>query len=301
MLTPLAKLGLGPVLLAQARHLRRTALRLPEAVGAREGFVEGSGAANSSTVDGSAAASASTVDRPSTASAGALRVLFVGDSSAAGVGVATQAEALAEPTARALAARAGRDVHWQLVARSGINTVEALDLIRTAELRPADVLVTALGVNDVTSQRTPSQFVRDTRVLWSELQRRAGVRTWVATGLPPLHILPAAPQPLRWYLGQCARRLDRALMRWLQRLPAARFCSMQWAAEPHAMAADGFHPGPSLYARWAQAVAGLIDADFLKTDFLKTDLLKQLSADLRTAARAGSALARAPELFEDPR
>jgi hypothetical protein len=135
MLT-LCKALLSPVLLIQACWLRRTALRLPEAAGPRSG------------VEGGAAQSAR------------LRILVVGDSSAAGVGVEKQSEALARPVAKLLATRTGRPVVWQLVAKSGVKH-EALELLSHAELGPADFLVTALGTNDVTSQRAPAQFVAD--------------------------------------------------------------------------------------------------------------------------------------------
>ena len=55
------KYCLGPVLLLQSRHLRKTALRLPEAAGPREGSIP-----------------SSNLTRP-------LRLLFLGDSSAAGL------------------------------------------------------------------------------------------------------------------------------------------------------------------------------------------------------------------------
>ncbi|MGC8159861.1 hypothetical protein ACP3WZ_25375, partial [Salmonella enterica] len=58
-----------------------------------------------------------------------LRVLVVGDSSAAGVGVEHQEHALAQPLARQLAERTGHPVAWQLVAQSGVNSLEALDLL----------------------------------------------------------------------------------------------------------------------------------------------------------------------------
>lgn len=74
------ELLLGPLLLWQGRRVRATALRLPEAAG------------------------------PRTAEGSALRLLIVGDSSAAGVGAAHQDEALAGRLAQALAARLGRPV-----------------------------------------------------------------------------------------------------------------------------------------------------------------------------------------------
>ncbi|MEO1603455.1 MAG: SGNH/GDSL hydrolase family protein, partial [Pseudomonadota bacterium] len=61
------RIALGPLLLTQGRRVRRDILRLPEAEGPREGIV-GEGPP--------------------------LRLLVLGDSSAAGVGAATQSDAL---------------------------------------------------------------------------------------------------------------------------------------------------------------------------------------------------------------
>ena len=121
----LAKYLLGPVLLWQGARVRSTALRLPEAAGERS------------------------------RAGGALRLLIVGDSSAAGVGAAHQDQALAGCLARVLAARLGQPVGWQLVATSGHRSAQALACLEAAELAAADVLVTALGVNDVVDQVKP--------------------------------------------------------------------------------------------------------------------------------------------------
>ena len=226
-----AKLALGPVLLPQARWLKRTALRLPEPAGARHGQV-GEG-------------------EP------VLRLLVAGDSSAAGVGVADQAQALALPLARTLAGRLSGAVAWQLVARSGVNTAQARELLANAALDPADVVVTALGVNDVSSQTSVARFIEEQAALWQELKQRTGARWAVFSGLPPMHVLPAVPHPLRWYLGRYAAGLDRALRHWTQTRRLG-YCALDWAADPGSIAQDGFHPGPTLYPRWAERVAGLV-------------------------------------------
>ena len=231
MLT-LSKIVLGPLLLAQGRWVRRTALRLPEAEGPREG-VEAFGAGEP------------------------LRVLIVGDSSAAGVGVDHQDRAFARPLARLAAERIGRPVAWQLIAKSGVCAREAVQMLRAASVAPADLLVTAVGMYDVTGQRPARHFVDDVRELWAVASARAGVRLGVISGLPPVHVLPAAPQPLRWYLGRCASSLDARLRQWVDAAPHLRYCSLQWAAMPHEMAADGFHPGAKQYGQWAEAVAGM--------------------------------------------
>jgi lysophospholipase L1-like esterase len=146
-------------------------------------------------------------------------------------------------------------VQWQLVARSGVNTREALALLHDGAPRAADVVVTALGVNDVTSQVPTRRFASNIVTLLDEATRLTGASLAVVCGLPPLHRLPAAPQPLRWYLGQCAHRLDRALREVCRSQSAARtHVSLQWA-QPHQMAIDRFHPGPTQYRLWSEAVA----------------------------------------------
>ena len=232
-MTILGKILLGPILLFQGKRVRRTALRLPEAAGLRMG-VEGAN------FDGLA-----------------LRLLVVGDSSAAGVGVERQEQALAQPLAQELAKRLARPVAWQLIAKSGIDTTETMGLLEAEAPQPADVLVTALGVNDVTGQRSGEHFVGDYGRMLDTVRKRAGISLFVANGLPPMHLLPALPQPLRWYLGQYAFRLDHALQRWIAGMPDARYLSLHWG-EGGDVARDGFHPGPLQYRRWAKKLAATI-------------------------------------------
>src|SRR6476659_6578516 len=120
-----AKVLLSPLLVMQAVLTRRRAPLLPEASGDRRGsFGRGP----------------------------VLRVLIVGDSSGAGVGVPTQDLALAGHLTRTLAEAAQAEVRWHLVARTGITSAQALDLVRQERPEPADVAVVVLGVNDVIDQ-----------------------------------------------------------------------------------------------------------------------------------------------------
>jgi lysophospholipase L1-like esterase len=226
-----AKVALGPVLLPQAMRVRRTALRLPEAAGPREGVVG----------DGDPV----------------LRVLVVGDSSAAGVGLADQAQALALPLAHRLNEVLDGAVGWQLIAQSGVDTEDARRLVTEAQLRQADVLVTVLGVNDVTGQRGADVYVQDIQALWRDVRKRAGARYLVVCGLPPMGMLTAVPNPLRWYLGRYSDWLDDALSLWAT-AEKHGFLSLRWATDRKFLAKDGFHPGPQLYPMWAQRLAHLI-------------------------------------------
>ena len=229
----LAKLLLGPLLLWQGRRVRATALRLPEAAGerSREG--------------------------------GALRLLIVGDSSAAGVGAAHQDEALAGCLARLLSTRLGQPVGWQLVATSGHRSVQALAALQAANVGAADVLITALGVNDVVDQIAPSEALTALDAIDDLARARAGVFLSLHCAAPPMQAFPLLPQPLRWFFGRQAARFNAALAAQLRGHALRRVVHLPEAMQRDAaalMAADGFHPGPRGYALWAEALADQIVA-----------------------------------------
>lgn len=244
-----AKVVMSPLLLLQAVRVRATALRLPEADGARHGRVP-------------APAGRLGADTP-------LRLLVVGDSSAAGVGVGHQRDALVGHLARTLAQALARPVHWQLVARTGDTTGEALAHVREQQaagrLRPADVLVTALGVNDVVQQVPVARSLEQLQALHALATEAAGVRYWLHSGLPPMHQFPLLPKPLRWVLGAQAELLNQALQdtlgdqtdRALRRLPPA--LRVDQPGSPW-MAQDGFHPGAQGYALWGQSLGQFLAA-----------------------------------------
>lgn len=223
----LATVVLGPVLLAQGRHVRRTVRLLPEPEGLREGDV-GSGPL--------------------------LRLLIAGDSAAAGVGAATQEEALSGHLVSSLAA--SFRVQWKLFAFTGATTADLIDRLQRAPAAEFDVVVTSLGVNDVTGRRSLDDWRRRQGQLVALLQDKFAARQILLSGLPPMHRFPALPQPLRWYVGSRARDFDRALSRFAGGRDGCEFVELDYAMmDLAAMAADGFHPGPPVYRRWALELA----------------------------------------------
>ena len=236
MASGVAAAALGPLLLAQGLYVRRTALRLPEPPGPREG-VRGEGPG--------------------------LRLLVLGDSAAAGVGASSQAEALSgrlvsqlEHTFR---------VSWRLLAQTGATTARALRWLAEEPPRPFDAVLTSLGVNDVTSGRPLGAWRRDQARLADLLRDKFSVRLLLLSGLPPVGRFPALPQPLRWWLGLRAERFDAALEELASGRAGCEYLGLRSGGEvevPDArmMACDGFHPGPEIYALWARAAARRIEA-----------------------------------------
>ncbi len=227
-----ARVGLFPVLAAQVVYARARALQLPEPPGDRSGQV-GEGPP--------------------------LRILILGDSSAAGVGVEMQDQALLGQVTRGLAHIAS--VSFELVAKTGARTGDVLEWLPDMPKRPYDVVVTALGVNDVTKGVPLRRWLQQQDRLISALHDDFGARRVVVSGLPPVSQFPLLPQPLRWTVGRRATMFDRALVDLVGARDGCVYLEADMTLDRSNMSRDGFHPGPKVYARWAEKVVGAVMAD----------------------------------------
>lgn len=233
-----ARLGLMPLLIAQAIYARARAIELPEPAGDRRGVI-GSG--------------------PS------LRILIIGDSSALGVGVERQDEALLGQVTQRLSRYA--TIEFELIARIGAKTSEVLTWLDTLPRHKYDVVITALGVNDVTKGVSLRRWLHQQNTLMDRLIADFGARRVIVSGLPPVSQFPLLPQPLRWVLGRQAARFDRSLGVLVGRRVNCVHVRADMTLDRDNMSADGYHPGPVVYARWGEKVVnailrapGLLDA-----------------------------------------
>lgn len=226
MLYWLRTIMLLPILGIQALAARRRALILPEPPGERSGEAG--------------------VGPP-------LRLLVCGDSAAAGVGADHQHRALLGQLVSEL--RGHYTVCWRLAARSGATTRSTLSHLGNLPPWPVDIATTSLGVNDVTSGVSLREWLRQQAALRNMLRQRFHARLIVISGLPPVHLFPGLPQPLRWHLGARAREFDAALAQAVAAEPDCAFVALNVTDDVSAMAPDGFHPGPQIYTLWAGLVA----------------------------------------------
>ena len=182
-----------------------------------------------------------------------LRLLVTGDSAAAGVGAHTQDDALSGRIVAGLMPSC--HVRWKLYAFTGATTADMLDHLQQMPAEDFDVVVTSLGVNDVTGRRSLADWRRQQEQLVALLENKFRARHILLSGLPPMHRFPALPQPLRWYIGSRAKQFDSALAGLAINRAGCEFVKLSYAmTDPQAMAADGFHPGPVIYGLWAAEV-----------------------------------------------
>ena len=225
----LLALPLLPVLLPMAVYTRRRALRLPEAAGPQQGL---SGAA----LAGSP-----------------LRLLLLGESTVAGVGVDCQAQALAGQLALALVEQQQCAVAWQACGENGITAVQAQQrLLPQALASQADLVLLVFGVNDTTHLSSLRAWHQALEQMTRALQAQGAQVAF--TSVPPLQHFAALPWLLRQMLGLRGALLDRHLRRLAGRL-GARHCAVELEFAREYLAIDGYHPSALGYRVWAQGLA----------------------------------------------
>lgn len=222
---------LAPVLLVQAIRVRRTTPRLPGASGPVDGLIMGKGLT--------------------------VRLAVLGESTVDGVGARTHDEALTGRLAQILAA-SGSQIAWQAVGRTGANArTVCAELVPS--IRPADLVVIALGVNDTIELHSAGRYRRDLLALVVAVRRRLGSVPVVLAGVPPMARFPALPHLLRDFLGARSAALDAAAAH-VAELPGVMHVPMPASLlDPATFAQDHFHPGPVGYLRWAEQLAEVID------------------------------------------
>ncbi|WP_281556247.1 SGNH/GDSL hydrolase family protein [Thalassomonas sp. RHCl1] len=222
--------AMAPLLFTQGYFVRKNTLELPEAEGERTGTV-GDGKKK-------------------------LRLMILGDSAAAGVGVATQSQALTGQILQHLTPEF--NTHWQLIATSGASTDSTISTLTELPAKEFDVVMISLGVNDVTANTSMRRCQQAHRTLVALLKEKFSAKSIIFSAVPPMHLFPALPQPLRWYLGARAKRLNDKLSQWLARQKDCFLLKARVEINPELIAEDGFHPGEKYYAWWGQQAAKLI-------------------------------------------
>lgn len=183
---------------------------------------------------------------------GAARVVWLGDSTAAGVGVVEADETLPIQVAGTVAARV------EVLARSGarVSDVVADQLPRLDGA--SDVIFVSVGANDVTHLTSRRDFESRYADLLAGLPESADV---VLLGIPDMGSIPRLAQPLRYVAGARGSELDEVVADLAERTGAtyvdiAGFTGPAFRADPDRnFSTDNYHPSAEGYALWADAVS----------------------------------------------
>lgn len=228
----------APLLIAQGRRLRRDTPRLPDALLPWSGEVPG-------------------VDP--------LTLLVLGDSTAAGVGAATQDEALPGHLARGLSQHTGRGVCWQAIGENGATSRDIVErYLGEAIQSPADVVFLSVGANDALALRARGAFARDIRTILVSLREASPTAAILVSSLPAFFRFELLPQPLKWNLYLHSQSLEEAARGVVAGLDGVHMSPPPPPYTADFFATDGFHPSASGYGDWARfAIEDAVSANAL--------------------------------------
>ena len=211
-LSRIAMIPVAPVLIAQGRRLRRDTPRLPDAAAPWSGTEPGPDP---------------------------IRLLVLGDSTAAGVGADTQADALPGNLARELAARWSRGVEWTAMGENGATARDLVErFLPDAVQHEYDFVFLSIGANDALGLRSRRAFGRDIRTLLSSL--------------PAFFRFVLLPNPLRWNLYLHSQNLETEARRIVAAFDGVIMSPPPPPYTDGFFATDLFHPSASGYRDWAR-------------------------------------------------
>ncbi len=250
----LAVVPVGAVVFAQGKRLRRDTPRLPDAALPWTGLTP----VPADVSDGTASPGSATTD----SAVPPLRLLVLGDSTAAGVGAERQDDALAGSLARELAGRWNRPIAWRAIGENGATARDLRErFIEEATAHAYDVIFLTIGANDALALRSRSAFGRDIRSVLTSLREASPEATIIMSSLPAFMRFVLLPNPLRWNLYVHSQSLE-AQARDI--IAEREGMIMSPPPPPYTegfFASDLFHPSAQGYRDWARfAIADAFDS-----------------------------------------
>lgn len=199
-----------------------------------------------------------------------LRILTIGESSIAGVGVATHEEGFTGTLAKELSKFLKMTVDWKVYAKRGFTARKVEETIVpqiTENEQDIDLLVVGIGGNDTFQLNRPKRWKKDIQRLIHSLQKKFKGVPIVFIDLPPVRELPAFTKIIKLILGNLremlADELDRLVLHykntyyyphsitmkdWTERYQVPNSCVSTFFS-------DGIHPSKLAYQVWAMDVA----------------------------------------------
>ncbi len=221
-----------PVIIWQALRLNHRVLRVPEADGL-SGHIEGR--------------------KP------ALRLLLLGESTSAGVGVSHNANGLAGHLATALARQLECAVHWRVIGLNGYTVKQTRTrLCPQVASGSADLVILVHGFNDTVNWTTPRRWKNEIQQIISILDTRLHRARFILTGIPPFRHFPLLPEPMRSVLGLRADALEMASLGLVDEIQNLQFVKLEALPASDFYCIDSFHPSDKGYELWASKLVPLI-------------------------------------------
>lgn len=230
-----------PILYLQGKRIRKEVPELPEAVQPY----------------GLAIPRKQNLDRP-------FRLITLGESTIAGVGVQTHEEGFSGTIAKELAQQLERPVSWKVYAKSGYTAKrKAFKLVPLIEEKEVDLILIGTGGNDAFHLNTPRAWRQAIRKLIQSIREKFPKTPLAFLNMPPIKTFPAFTSLIKFSIGNLVEILGEELEKITNAYPKVYYNAeiispKGWPQKLGIEAAendffsDGVHPSKLTYQLWAK-------------------------------------------------
>ena len=183
-----------------------------------------------------------------------LRLLAIGESTVAGIGAETHKEALTGQFAKHLSRGIRRKVTWHALGESGITIRRTIDeLVPRIPEGGFDVVVIALGGNDVFQANSPERFRQDLGELVGTIRKQNPAAKIFLANVPMVRDFTALPNPLRYLLSRLAKLHHFNAIGMVSEMNEVFYFDDVDRVDDDFFS-DGIHPSAKGYDQWTQAM-----------------------------------------------
>ncbi len=239
----LISIPLLPIMYFQGKRIRASVPKLPEAKGI-EGrcYIKGQN------------------ERP-------LKIISIGESTIAGVGVETHEEGFTGTFAKEISKLFDFNVDWKVYARSGYTAKRVENkIIPKIYERKADLIIVGLGGNDAFKLNRPTKWKKEIDTLIKSIKAKFPEALIIFCNMPPIKEFPAFTSLIKFTVGNLVEILgeelkevvtghenafyfgDKITLReWIEKF--------QLRKKKEDFFSDGVHPSKLTYQTWAKDIA----------------------------------------------
>lgn len=249
-----------PLMYYQGKQIRASVPKLPEADG-----IEGSCYSNEK-------------------NGNTLKVISIGESTIAGVGVLTHQEGFTGTFASEISKLFDLNVKWKVYARSGY-TAERVEkkIIPKITEEQVDLIVIGLGGNDAFTLNRPSKWKVQIKSLIESIKSKFPQATIVFCNMPPIKEFPAFTPLIKFTIGNLVEILGEELEKAVNEYHSVFYFGdkitlegwiekFQLNVKKADFFSDGVHPSKLTYQTWAKDIAN----EVYKNEKIKNALQQSL-------------------------
>lgn len=199
-----------------------------------------------------------------------LKMLVIGESTIAGVGVDSHENGFTGALAKEISSKTNSSILWRVYAKSGYTAkMVRKKILPTIEDSTADLIVIGLGGNDAFKLNSPDVWKFQIKLLIIALKRKYPKTPIYFTNMPPIKEFPAFTNVIKFIIGNLVELLGKSLLKVTRKKHNVYYNNeivtlKSWQqkfdlkGDVNQFFSDGVHPSKLTYQTWGKDMAHFI-------------------------------------------